>query len=72
MPDKLRDALVAKGVPDDRIVIGGDPEQAVLAGLNMAKPGDIVYVMSTPDPDGSFWRLIENFGKDDAAQRTTP
>lgn len=61
VPDKLRNALVARGVPAESVVMGGDPEQAVLTGLGMARAGDVVYVMSTPDPEGSFWQLIETF-----------
>src|SRR5690606_26352016 len=59
VPDKLRNALVARGVPAESVVMGGDPEQAVLTGLGMARAGDVVYVKSTPDPEGSFWQLIE-------------
>jgi len=70
VPDKLRAALIAKGVPADQIFIGRDPQAAVLAGLEMARPGDIVYVMSTPNPEGGFWQLIENFGKDRGGRGT--
>jgi cyanophycin synthetase len=72
VPDKLRDALIANGVPDQRVVTSGDPEEAVLAGLGMAEAGDVVYVMSTPNPEGSFWDLIESFGRTADAARKAP
>src|SRR3546814_12768632 len=66
--DKLRAGLIANGVPTERVVIGGEPEASLRAGLAMAAPGDVVYVMSSPDPEGSFWRIIEEFGKDAAGE----
>jgi len=71
VPDKLRDALIANGIAADHIATSGDPEDAVRAGLAMAKAGDVVYVMSTPNPDGSFWQIIETFGKAPARPRMT-
>jgi cyanophycin synthetase len=58
LADKLREALLRNGIEENQISLGGDPEKAVLKGLAMARPGDVVYVMSAPRPEESFWDLI--------------
>ena len=62
---KLRDALIANGIAENQISVIPELEKAMLAGLGMAAPGDILYIsMSSIRPDKRYWRLIENFGKD--------
>lgn len=68
--DKLRDALVGNGVAPERIITGLGPDEAVLTGLKMGKPGDVVYVMSPPSSDGGFWDLIEKFARSATAEST--
>ncbi len=58
---KLRDALVGLGIAEDCIAVIPDEDQAVMAGLRMAKPGDVLFVMFSPRPDNRVWDMIKSF-----------
>ncbi len=67
---KLRDALIAQGIAEGNILAGQSPRDAIRSGLEMARPGDVVYVMSSQDPGAGFWEVITSFGKEKAAGGT--
>lgn len=67
---KLRDALIDEGIAEARILSGQSPRDAICAALRMARPGDVVYVMSSQDPGAGFWEVITSFGKEETAEGT--
>ena len=60
VPEKLRDALIDLGISEDRITIVVE-EEAVATALQMAEPGDALFVMMSLNPANRFWEQIVNF-----------
>lgn len=61
---KLRDALTGLGIAQDRIFVIPDHDEAVMAGLKMAKPGDVLFIKFSSRPDNRVWQMIEAFDPD--------
>jgi cyanophycin synthetase len=74
VPQLLRDALVANGVPADQIQVIPNEEAAVDAALRMAEPGDLLLVFG--DAITRSWKQIIQFRPDTtvhhAERRPTP
>ena len=64
VPIKLRAALLANGVPADRVSIIIDEHKAVDAALETARPGDLLLVFG--DNIARCWKQIIYFKKDAA------
>jgi cyanophycin synthetase len=59
VPHMLAAALREAGIPDDRITIIVDEQQAIEAALRMARPGDLVLIFA--DALARGWKQIVNF-----------
>lgn len=59
--ERLCHALIGEGIARDRISVVPGEEQAVMAGLRMAEPGDVLFIMYSPSPNNPVWRQIESF-----------
>jgi cyanophycin synthetase len=59
IPQMFKDEFLAQGIPDDRISVIPNEEDAVAAALEMARPGDLVIIFG--DNSSRCWKQIIYF-----------
>ncbi len=71
VPNRIREAMLAAGTPADRITIIPDEQEAMHAGLAMARRGDILLLFA--DSLARSWKQVVHFKAEGAApEAATP
>lgn len=70
VPKLIAAVLREHGVPDERITIIPDEQEAIDAGLRMARPGDLLLVFA--DALVRSWKQIIKFKPEGAAEKPAP
>ena len=66
VPERIRAALIASGIPDARIQIIPDEQDAMQAGLAMAQRGDILLLFA--DALARSWKQVVHFRSEGATE----
>jgi cyanophycin synthetase len=70
VPKLIASVLREHGVPDDRITIIPDEQEAIDAGLRMARPGDLLLVFA--DALVRSWKQVIKFKPEGATEKPAP
>jgi cyanophycin synthetase len=71
VPNRIREAMLAAGTPADRITIIPDEQEAMHAGLSMARRGDLVLLFA--DSLARSWKQVVHFRPEGTApEAATP
>jgi cyanophycin synthetase len=70
VPKLIAAVLREHGVPDERITIIPDEQEAIDAGLRMARPGDLLLVFA--DALVRSWKQVIKFKPEGAAEKPAP